>query len=56
VGTPFLLKKINKIKANCPFLKYVITTFDDKKADDVASYEEMIDEGKKALPSAEKRY
>jgi long-chain acyl-CoA synthetase len=50
VGTPFLLKKINKIKANCPNLKYVITTFDDKKADDVASYQEMIDEGKKLYP------
>jgi long-chain acyl-CoA synthetase len=50
VGTPFLLKKINKIKANCPFLKYIITTFDDKKADDVASYDEMIDEGRKLYP------
>lgn len=50
VGTPFLLKKINKVKAGCPFLKYIITTFDDKKADDIASYQEMVDEGKKLYP------
>ena len=50
VGTPFLLKKINKIKANCPHLKYIITAFDDKKSDDVISYEEMVNEGKKLYP------
>ena len=38
VGTPFLLKKINKIRANCPNLKYIITTFDDKKSDDVRKF------------------
>lgn len=51
VGTPFLLKKINKIKANCPHLKYIITAFNDKKSDDAISYAEMIDEGKKLYPS-----
>ncbi len=51
VGTPFLLKKINKIKANCPHLKYIITAFNDKKTDDVISYSEMIDEGKKLYPT-----
>jgi long-chain acyl-CoA synthetase len=50
VGTPFLLKKINKIKANCPHLKYIITAFDDKKSDDVISYEEMVNEGKQLYP------
>jgi long-chain acyl-CoA synthetase len=50
VGTPFLLKKINKIKGNCPNLKYIITTFDDKKTDDVASYQEMIGEGTRLYP------
>ncbi len=51
VGTPFLLKKINKIKANCTHLQYIITTFSDKKSDDAISYAEMIDEGKKLYPS-----
>lgn len=46
VGTPFLLKKINKIKANCPHLKYIITAFDDKKSDDAISYQQMVAEGK----------
>ena len=51
VGTPFLLKKINKIKANCPHLKYIITAFDDKKSDDVISYDEMVNEGKQLYPA-----
>jgi long-chain acyl-CoA synthetase len=51
VGTPFLLKKINKIRANCPFLKYVITAFDDKKSDDSHTFEEMVTEGKSLYPS-----
>jgi long-chain acyl-CoA synthetase len=51
VGTPFLLKKINKIKANCPHLQYIITAFSDKKSDDAISYDEMINEGKKLYPS-----
>ena len=51
VGTPFLLKKINKIKANCPHLKYIITAFDDKKSDDAISYTEMVNEGKALYPS-----
>lgn len=46
VGTPFLLKKINKIKANCPHLQYIITTFEDKKSDTGTTYEEMVAEGK----------
>lgn len=51
VGTPFLLKKINKVKDLCPNLKYIITTFDDKKTDHTISYQEMIDAGKVLYPS-----
>jgi long-chain acyl-CoA synthetase len=51
VGTPFLLKKINKIKANCPHLKYIITAFDNKKSDDSHTYQEMVNEGKLLYPS-----
>ncbi len=51
VGTPFLLKKINKIKANCPHLKYVITIFDDQKSDETMWFDQMIEEGKKLYPS-----
>jgi long-chain acyl-CoA synthetase len=50
VGTPFLLKKINKVLPNCPHLKYIITTFDDKKTDNAISYREMIAEGKMLYP------
>ena len=50
VGTPFLLKKINKIKANCPHLKYIITLFDDKKTDDAISYQQMVSEGSVLYP------
>ena len=43
VGTPFLLRKINKIKASCPNLVKIIIAFDtDKKEDGVISYSEMI--------------
>lgn len=51
VGTPFLLKKINKIKDKCPHLKYIITTFEDKKTDNAISYAKLIDEGKLLYPS-----
>ncbi len=51
VGTPFLLKKINKIRANCPHLKYVITSFEDKKSVDSHTYEQMISEGTALYPS-----
>jgi long-chain acyl-CoA synthetase len=43
VGTPFLLKKINKIKASCPNLETIIIAFDtDKKEAGMISYAEMI--------------
>jgi len=51
VGTPFLLKKVSKIKAKCPHLKYIITAFEDKKTDETISYLEMIAEGKKLYPT-----
>lgn len=46
VGTPFLLKKVNKIKANCPKLELVITAFDTDKLDsNTITYQQMIDLG-----------
>jgi long-chain acyl-CoA synthetase len=50
VGTPFLLKKINKIRANCPNLKYIITTFDNQKSEDSHTYEQIMVEGKALYP------
>ncbi|MCZ2140925.1 MAG: long-chain fatty acid--CoA ligase [Bacteroidia bacterium] len=44
VGSPFLL---NKIKANCPNLKFVITAFENTKSTDVISYKQLIAEGSK---------
>ncbi len=46
VGTPFLLKKINKIKPNCPQLKHVITAFEpNTKAENQLTWEACIDLG-----------
>ena len=46
VGTPFLLKKINKIKHNCPKLECIIIAFNtDKRDDNISTYEEMISQG-----------
>jgi len=46
VGTPFLLKKINKIKHNCPKLECIIIAFNtDKRDDSITTYEEMISQG-----------
>ncbi len=49
VGTPFLLKRINKIKSNCPSLDLVIAAFDAK--DNEMTYAKMIEEGKALYPS-----
>jgi long-chain acyl-CoA synthetase len=47
VGTPFLLKKINKIKHNCPKLEQIIIAFNtDKRDEGVITYEEMVAKGK----------
>lgn len=51
IGTPFLYRKINKIKASCPHLKYIITAFDDKKSDDAISFNEMVEEGRHLYPN-----
>jgi long-chain acyl-CoA synthetase len=51
VGTPFLLKKINKIKANCPSLKSVVTAFTDKKDEESLTYSQMVSEGQTLYPS-----
>ncbi len=46
IGTPFLWRKINKIKANCPTLELLITAFDsDKKAEGGITYKDMVNQG-----------
>jgi len=48
VGTPFLLKKILKIKDSCPALKTIIISFpNDKALEEVIKWETMIEEGGK---------
>ncbi|MBC7383934.1 MAG: long-chain fatty acid--CoA ligase [Bacteroidia bacterium] len=48
VGTPFLLKKINKIKHKCPKLEKIIIAYKtDKAVADVITYEAMLTEGGK---------
>jgi long-chain acyl-CoA synthetase len=44
VGTPFLLKRVKKIKENCPTLKNIIATF-DAEGDQIISYNKVIKEG-----------
>ncbi|MCF8430193.1 MAG: long-chain fatty acid--CoA ligase [Bacteroidia bacterium] len=44
VGTPFLLKRVKKIKENCPTLKNIITTF-EAAGEDVISYQKVIEQG-----------
>lgn len=44
VGTPFLLKRVKKIKDNCPTLKNIITTF-DTEGDHIISYNKVIEQG-----------
>ncbi len=47
VGTPFLLKKIQKIRANCPTLKEVVIAFETtQKPEGVTTWDEMIAAGK----------
>jgi long-chain acyl-CoA synthetase len=51
VGTPFLLKKIQKIRGNCPSLKYVISAFEPSKPEEgVISYQQLIKEGTDLYP------
>ena len=54
VGTHFLFKKINKVRAGCPHLKNIITLFDDippGHSDDVMTFNELINEGAKCYSS-----
>lgn len=44
VGTPFLLKRVKKIKENCPTLKNIITTF-DAEGENIISYKKVIEQG-----------
>ncbi|MFI5221453.1 MAG: AMP-dependent synthetase/ligase [Bacteroidia bacterium] len=54
-GTHFLYKKIRKIKSACPYLKFIITAFEDVQADDVITYPQMITEGEKLYPSLKEK-
>lgn len=52
VGTPFLYKKINKIRANCNALKQVILAFEtDKRTEGDITYSEMTAQGTQLYPS-----
>ncbi|MFN4082422.1 MAG: AMP-dependent synthetase/ligase [Bacteroidia bacterium] len=60
VGTPFLMKKINKIRANCPSLDLVVTAFDYHNTDNnTITYNQMVKEGeelyKTLKPEIDKR-
>jgi long-chain acyl-CoA synthetase len=44
VGTPFLLKRVKKIKENCPTLKNIITTF-EAEGENIISYQKVIEQG-----------
>lgn len=44
VGTPFLLKRLKKVKNNCPTLKNIITAFESESEDSI-SYSKLIEEG-----------
>jgi long-chain acyl-CoA synthetase len=51
VGTPFLLKKINRIKASCPKLELLITAFEPAKQEPgLTTYNAMISEGSELYP------
>ena len=52
VGTPFLLKKIMKIKGECPSLREIIISFKSaSKPEGVTTWEEMIEKGNALYPS-----
>jgi long-chain acyl-CoA synthetase len=54
VGTPFLFRKINKIKNNCPKLEKIIIAFDtDKREEGVDTYSEMIAKGKELYQTSQ---
>lgn len=45
VGTPFLLKRLKKVKDNCPSLQTIITAF-DTEGENIISYHKVIEEGR----------
>jgi len=44
VGTPFLLKRLKKVKDNCPGLLNIITTF-ETEGEQIKSYQKVVEEG-----------
>lgn len=46
VGTPFLLKRLKKVKDNCPTLKTIITTF-ETESNEIKTYHNVVLEGTK---------
>jgi long-chain acyl-CoA synthetase len=51
VGTPFLLKKVLKLRKNCPTLQYIIAAFEPAKPEEgVISYSQFIKEGTALYP------
>lgn len=52
VGTPFLFKKVNKIRDNCPSLDLVIPAFDTDKTDDrTITYKQVLKTGEELYTS-----
>lgn len=49
VGTPFLLRKLNKVKANCPKLEFAIAAY-DAKTSDTLTYKQIVEEGSVLYP------
>lgn len=51
VGTPFLFKRVSKVRANCPNLDLVITAFDHNKTDEkTTTYSKMVETGEQLYP------
>lgn len=59
VGTPFLLKKITKVEANCPTLEKIIPLFDDyssiSTSPKLISYSEVLKEGAALYPTLKEK-
>ena len=52
VGSPFLWKKINSVKGNCPELKLFITAYEtDKQPEGTISYKEAVKQGEALYPA-----
>jgi long-chain acyl-CoA synthetase len=56
IGTPFLLKKILKIKAACPALRQLFITFEpEHKPEGVMTWTELLAKGKALYPELKER-